>query len=47
MESLIKNLFENLNITEHDCEIVSNNFYKRLNHVSDLSFDDRRSIHGE
>ncbi len=30
MESIVESLFEKLNITKNDCEIVSNNFYKRL-----------------
>jgi cyclopropane-fatty-acyl-phospholipid synthase len=30
MQSLVESLFTNLNITKNECEIVSNNFYKRL-----------------
>ena len=30
MESIIEELFKNLNITKNECKIVSNNFYKRL-----------------
>lgn len=30
MESIVQTLFTNLNITKNECEVVSNNFYKRL-----------------
>jgi cyclopropane-fatty-acyl-phospholipid synthase len=37
MESLVKNLFDNLNITDRDCHIISDNFYKRLERGGCLS----------
>jgi cyclopropane-fatty-acyl-phospholipid synthase len=30
MESIVETLFKNINLTENECEILSNNFYKRF-----------------
>jgi len=37
MESIVEELFKKLNITNNECEIVSNNFYKRLENGGSMS----------
>jgi cyclopropane-fatty-acyl-phospholipid synthase len=37
MEALIRSIFSKLGITKNDCEIVSNNFYRRLDYGGNIS----------